>query len=86
LIAQSNDFFDVVIVGSAVPDITGRYFHLLNVGGRIFVVEGKGNAMTAKLANKQQQQYNAVARFFDNGIIKIFHRLRLLEFKVFCCF
>jgi protein-L-isoaspartate(D-aspartate) O-methyltransferase len=32
----------VVIVGSAVPDITGRYFHLLNVGGRIFVVEGKG--------------------------------------------
>jgi predicted RND superfamily exporter protein len=39
-----------------------------------------------KKANKQQQQYNAVARFFDNGIIKIFHRLRLLEFKVFCCF
>ncbi|VVH59619.1 Protein-L-isoaspartate O-methyltransferase (EC [uncultured Gammaproteobacteria bacterium] len=49
---QSNDFFDVVIVGSAVPDITGRYFHLLNVGGRIFVVEGKGNAMTAKLITR----------------------------------
>jgi hypothetical protein len=28
----------VVIVGSAVPEITGRYFHLLNVGGRIFVM------------------------------------------------
>ncbi len=49
---QSNDFFDVVIVGSAVPEITGRYFHLLNVGGRIFVVEGKGNAMTAKLITR----------------------------------
>jgi protein-L-isoaspartate(D-aspartate) O-methyltransferase len=25
---------------------------LLNVGGRIFVVEGKGNAMTAKLITR----------------------------------
>ncbi|SFV86968.1 Protein-L-isoaspartate O-methyltransferase [hydrothermal vent metagenome] len=49
---QSNDFFDVVIVGSSVPKITGRYFHLLNVGGRIFVVEGAGNAMQAKLITR----------------------------------
>lgn len=49
---QSNDFFDVVIVGSSVPEITGRYFHLLNVGGRIFVVEGVGNAMQAKLITR----------------------------------
>jgi len=49
---NSNDFFDVVIVGSAVPKITGRYFHLLNVGGRIFVVEGTGNAMQAKLITR----------------------------------
>lgn len=49
---QSNDFFDVVIVGSSVPKITGRYFHLLNVGGRIFVVEGTGNAMQAKLITR----------------------------------
>ena len=48
----SNDFFDVVVVGSSVPKITGRYFHLLNVGGRIFVVEGKGNAMHAKLITR----------------------------------
>lgn len=49
---QSNSFFDVVIVGSAVPKITGRYFHLLNVNGRIFVVEGRGNAMSAKLITR----------------------------------
>jgi protein-L-isoaspartate(D-aspartate) O-methyltransferase len=49
---SSNDFFDVVIVGAAVPEITGRYFHLLNVGGRIFVVEGTGNAMSAKLITR----------------------------------
>ncbi|SHE21297.1 Protein-L-isoaspartate O-methyltransferase [Bathymodiolus brooksi thiotrophic gill symbiont] len=49
---QSNDFFDVVIISSAVPKITGHYFHLLNVGGRIFVVEGTGNAMSAKLITR----------------------------------
>ncbi|MBT3195312.1 MAG: protein-L-isoaspartate O-methyltransferase [Candidatus Ruthia sp.] len=49
---NSNDFFDVVIVGAAVPEITGRYFHLLNVGGRIFVVEGTGKAMSAKLITR----------------------------------
>lgn len=48
----SKDFFDVVVVGAAVPKITGRYFHLLNVGGRIFVVEGTGNAMQAKLITR----------------------------------
>jgi protein-L-isoaspartate(D-aspartate) O-methyltransferase len=48
----SNDFFDVVVVGSSVPKITGRYFHLLNVGGRIFVVEGTGSAMHAKLITR----------------------------------
>ncbi len=49
---KSNDFFDVVVVGSAVPKITGRYFHLVNVGGRIFVVEGSGNVMSAKLITR----------------------------------
>ena len=48
----SNDFFDVVVVGSSVPKITGRYFHLLNVGGRIFVVEGTGSAMHAKVITR----------------------------------
>ena len=49
---HANDFFDIVIVGSAVPKITGRYFHLLNVGGRIFVVEGTGSVMSAKLITR----------------------------------
>ncbi|BBB23623.1 protein-L-isoaspartate(D-aspartate) O-methyltransferase [Isorropodon fossajaponicum endosymbiont JTNG4] len=49
---HSDDFFDMVIVGSSVPKITGRYFHLLNVGGRIFVIEGTGNIMSAKLITR----------------------------------
>ena len=49
---HSDDFFDVVFVGASVPKITGRYFHLLNVGGRIFVVEGTGQAMHAKLITR----------------------------------
>ena len=49
---QTNKFFDVVLVGASVPKITGRYFHLLNVGGRIFVVEGNDKIMTAKLITR----------------------------------
>jgi protein-L-isoaspartate(D-aspartate) O-methyltransferase len=45
-------FFDVVVVGASVPKITGRYFHLLKVGGRIFVIEGAGSAMSAKLITR----------------------------------
>lgn len=49
---HSDDFFDVVILGSSVPKITRRYFHLLNVGGRIFVIEGTDNVMSAKLITR----------------------------------
>lgn len=49
---ETKDFFDAVVVGCAVPKITGRYFHLLNVGGRIFVVEGTGKSMQAKLITR----------------------------------
>lgn len=49
---RSTDFYDVVVISTSVPKITGRFFHLLNVGGRIFVVEGKGNAMQAKLITR----------------------------------
>jgi protein-L-isoaspartate(D-aspartate) O-methyltransferase len=61
---NSNDFFDVVIVGAAVPKITGRYFHLLNVGGRIFVIEGTGNAMQAKLITRiSEHKWNTQSLF-----------------------
>ncbi|MCS5586822.1 MAG: protein-L-isoaspartate O-methyltransferase [Gammaproteobacteria bacterium] len=61
---NSNDFFDVVIVGAAVPKITGRYFHLLNVGGRIFVIEGIGNAMQAKLITRiSEHKWNTQSLF-----------------------
>jgi protein-L-isoaspartate(D-aspartate) O-methyltransferase len=49
---NSQAFFDVVVVGASVPKITGRYFHLLNIGGRIFVIEGTGKTMTAKLITR----------------------------------
>ena len=49
---RSDNFYDVVVISTSVPKITGRFFHLLNVGGRIFVVEGQGNAMHAKLITR----------------------------------
>ncbi|WP_428087952.1 protein-L-isoaspartate O-methyltransferase family protein [Candidatus Thioglobus sp.] len=49
---RSTEFFDVVVIGASVPKITGRFFHLLNVGGRIFVVEGTGKAMSAKVITR----------------------------------
>ncbi|WP_024792130.1 protein-L-isoaspartate O-methyltransferase family protein [Candidatus Ruthturnera calyptogenae] len=60
----SDDFFNVVIVGSSVPKITGRYFHLLNVGGRIFVIEGTGNIMSAKLITRiSEHKWNTKSLF-----------------------
>ena len=47
-----DDFFDVVVLGCSVPKITGRYFHLLAIGGRIFVIEGSGTIMRAKLITR----------------------------------
>ena len=49
---RSTDFYDVVVISTSVPKITGRFFHLLNVGGRIFVVEGIGKAMSAKIITR----------------------------------
>jgi protein-L-isoaspartate(D-aspartate) O-methyltransferase len=61
---HSDDFFDVVIVGSSVPKITERYFHLLNVGGRIFVIEGTGNVMSAKLITRiSEHKWNTKSLF-----------------------
>jgi len=65
---QSNNFFDVVIVGSSVPKITGRYFHLLNVGGRIFVVEGTGNAMQAKLITRISEHEWVTKSLFETHL------------------
>ncbi|RUA06693.1 MAG: protein-L-isoaspartate(D-aspartate) O-methyltransferase [Gammaproteobacteria bacterium] len=65
---QSNDFFDVVIVGSSVPKITGRYFHLLNVGGRIFVIEGVGNTMQAKLITRINEHEWVTKSLFETHL------------------
>ncbi len=65
---NSDDFFDVVVVGSAVPKITGRYFHLLNVGGRIFVIEGSGSAMSAKLITRKSEHKWETKSLFETQI------------------
>ncbi len=64
----SPDFFDVVIVGCAVPKIIGRYFHLLNVGGRIFVIEGTGNTMHAKLITRINENEWQTESLFETHI------------------
>ena len=48
----SKYFFDVVLVSASMPKIINRYFHLLRIGGRIFVVEGVGEVMSAKLITR----------------------------------
>lgn len=65
---SSNDFFDVVVVGASVPKITGRYFHLLNVGGRIFVVEGSGKIMTAKLITRLSEHKWETESLFETQL------------------
>ncbi|MBE8190390.1 MAG: protein-L-isoaspartate O-methyltransferase [Candidatus Thioglobus sp.] len=64
----ADDFFDVVVVGAAVPKITGRYFHLLNVGGRIFVVEGSGAAMQAKLIARTSEHEWVTKSLFETHL------------------
>lgn len=63
-----EDFFDVVIVGCSVPKVTGRYFHLLNVGGRIFVIEGVGKLMQAKLITRVSREEWKTEVLFETNI------------------
>ncbi len=51
-IFENKVFFDIVIIGASLPKITNIYFHLLNIAGRIFVVEGVGRSMQAKLITR----------------------------------
>ncbi len=65
---RSTDFFDVVIIGTSVPKITGRFFHLLNVNGRIFVVEGSGKAMSAKVITRLSEHKWETKSLFETQL------------------
>ncbi|MBT4182104.1 MAG: protein-L-isoaspartate(D-aspartate) O-methyltransferase, partial [Candidatus Thioglobus sp.] len=65
---RSTDFFDVVVISTSVPRITGRFFHLLNVGGRIFVVEGKGKAMSAKVVTRLSEHKWETKSLFETQL------------------
>ncbi|WPE16309.1 protein-L-isoaspartate O-methyltransferase [Candidatus Thioglobus autotrophicus] len=65
---RSTDFFDVVVISTSVPKITGRFFHLLNVGGRIFVVEGKGKAMSAKVVTRLSEHKWETKSLFETQL------------------
>jgi protein-L-isoaspartate(D-aspartate) O-methyltransferase len=64
----SNDFFDVVLISASVPKITGRFFHLLNIGGRIFVVEGVGKAMSAKVITRLSEHKWVTKSLFETQL------------------
>ena len=49
---RPSNFFNVVIFEASVPKISASYLHLLSIGGRMFIVEGKNNAMSAKLITR----------------------------------
>ncbi|WPE17859.1 protein-L-isoaspartate O-methyltransferase family protein [Candidatus Thioglobus autotrophicus] len=65
---RSTDFFDVVVISTSVPKITGRFFHLLNVGGRIFVVEGTGKAMSAKVITRLSEHKWSTKSLFETQL------------------
>ncbi|SMN15203.1 Protein-L-isoaspartate O-methyltransferase [uncultured Candidatus Thioglobus sp.] len=65
---RSTDFFDVVVIGTSVPKITGRFFHLLNVGGRIFVVEGTGKVMSAKIITRLSEHKWETKSLFETQL------------------
>ncbi|ALE52300.1 protein-L-isoaspartate(D-aspartate) O-methyltransferase [Candidatus Thioglobus autotrophicus] len=65
---RSTDFFDVVVISTSVPKITGRFFHLLNVGGRIFVVEGTGKAMSAKVVTRLSEHKWETKSLFETQL------------------
>ena len=65
---RSTDFFDVVVISTSVPKITGRFFHLLNVGGRIFVVEGKGKVMSAKIITRLSEHKWETKSLFETQL------------------
>ncbi len=65
---RTTDFFDVVVIGTSVPKITGRFFHLLNVGGRIFVVEGTGQVMSAKIITRLSEHKWATESLFETQL------------------
>ena len=65
---RSTDFFDVVVISTSVPKITGRFFHLLNVGGRIFVVEGSGKAMSAKVITRLSEHKWTTKSLFETQL------------------
>ena len=65
---RSTEFFDVVVISTSVPKITGRFFHLLNVGGRIFVVEGSGKAMSAKVITRLSEHKWTTKSLFETQL------------------
>jgi protein-L-isoaspartate(D-aspartate) O-methyltransferase len=76
-----KEFFDVVVVGASVPKITGRYFHLLNVGGRIFVIEGVGKVMSAKLIIRLGQDEWETKSLFETTIEAMVGLEKPVEFQ-----
>ncbi|SFV66233.1 Protein-L-isoaspartate O-methyltransferase [hydrothermal vent metagenome] len=75
---SSDNFFDVVIVGCSVPKVTGRYFHLLKVGGRIFVVEGVGSVMSAKVITRKSSEEWETKTLFETQL-EVMQGLELKE-------
>jgi protein-L-isoaspartate(D-aspartate) O-methyltransferase len=65
---QPDNFFGVVVVEASVPKISSNYMHLLSVGGRMFIVEGEDNAMTAKLITRTSEDKWTTKSLFETHI------------------
>lgn len=65
---QCDDFFDVVVVSASVVKVSKYYLHLLNIGGRIFVVEGVKDDMSAKLITRINEDKWTTKSLFETHL------------------
>jgi protein-L-isoaspartate(D-aspartate) O-methyltransferase len=65
---HTPDTFDTIIVSCAIPQIDKNYFDLLNLGGRIFIFESKGQYAQAKIITRISETKWQTKTLFDTQL------------------
>lgn len=61
---EPTEHYDVIVLGAALPAYDARYEHWLKVGGRLFVVVGAAEPMTALLVTRTgEHDYTRTEQF-----------------------
>ena len=76
-----TDFFDAILVGYSTDKTTDKYLHLLNIGGRMFVFEGRGVIMSAKLITRLSEDNWETKNLFETVVDRMIGLKTIAEFK-----